>query len=59
MEKIIFLATTTARPEEGGGEAQPTEARYQVSIQYKNLHTCGGAIINREWILTSTRCVLK
>ncbi|CAB0036568.1 unnamed protein product [Trichogramma brassicae] len=41
-----------------GGEDVPIETYpYQVSIQYGSKHTCGGSIIDNEWILTAGHCV--
>ncbi|KAI4497504.1 hypothetical protein M0802_007515 [Mischocyttarus mexicanus] len=40
----------------GGKDTNITEAPYQVSIQLKGSHYCGGSIINKEWILTAGHC---
>ncbi|XP_057288032.1 transmembrane protease serine 4 [Pezoporus wallicus] len=40
-----------------GGSAATIEAwPWQVSLQYKKEHICGGSIIDRSWILTAAHC---
>lgn len=41
----------------GGETTQPNEFPYQVSIQITE-HTCGGAIINKRWIVSAAHCFL-
>ncbi|XP_076664226.1 trypsin-7 [Andrena cerasifolii] len=41
----------------GGQPASIDDHPYQVSLRYKALHVCGGAIISEEWIVTAAHCV--
>lgn len=50
----------------GGGEAEPGQFRHQVSITLfyttslnKTIyaHSCGGSILNSNWIITAARCI--
>ncbi|XP_057576619.1 serine protease 55, partial [Hippopotamus amphibius kiboko] len=41
----------------GGMEAEVGEFPWQVSIQARNEHFCGGAIINEWWIISAAHCV--
>ncbi|XP_067910190.1 transmembrane protease serine 4-like isoform X2 [Heterodontus francisci] len=40
----------------GGEDATIDEWPWQVSLQYKKQHLCGGSIINSQWILTAAHC---
>ncbi|XP_051016998.1 serine protease 55 [Acomys russatus] len=40
----------------GGQEAEVGEFPWQVSIQEKNSHFCGGSILSQWWILTVAHC---
>ncbi|KAL2761627.1 serine protease 55 isoform 2 precursor, partial [Daubentonia madagascariensis] len=41
----------------GGLEAEVGEFPWQVSIQARNEHFCGGAILDQWWILTAAHCL--
>ncbi|XP_038634666.1 transmembrane protease serine 4a isoform X3 [Scyliorhinus canicula] len=40
----------------GGTDATIDEWPWQISLQYKNQHLCGGSIINSQWVLTAAHC---
>uniref|UniRef100_A0A8C5QN71 Peptidase S1 domain-containing protein n=1 Tax=Leptobrachium leishanense TaxID=445787 RepID=A0A8C5QN71_9ANUR len=42
----------------GGHEAKPHSRPYMASVQNRNGHVCGGAVINRKWVLTAAHCML-
>uniref|UniRef100_H9GHJ5 Peptidase S1 domain-containing protein n=1 Tax=Anolis carolinensis TaxID=28377 RepID=H9GHJ5_ANOCA len=45
----------------GGDDAKPHSWPWQVSLQYdKNgvwAHTCGGTLIESNWVLTAAHCI--
>lgn len=43
----------------GGQEAPVDSWPWQVSIQYKGQHVCGGSILDAHWILTASHCFRK
>ncbi|XP_045469477.1 trypsin-1-like [Harmonia axyridis] len=43
----------------GGTEADITEFPWQVGINYKGKHNCGGSILNNHYILTAAHCTYK
>ncbi|XP_067419106.1 transmembrane protease serine 4 [Emydura macquarii macquarii] len=40
----------------GGGQARISTWPWQVSLQHKSQHHCGGSIIDPSWILTAAHC---
>ncbi|CAG08915.1 unnamed protein product, partial [Tetraodon nigroviridis] len=43
----------------GGVEATLGRWPWQVSLYYSSRHTCGGSIINSQWVVTAAHCVHK
>uniref|UniRef100_UPI00398E5B70 transmembrane protease serine 4-like n=1 Tax=Pristiophorus japonicus TaxID=55135 RepID=UPI00398E5B70 len=40
----------------GGSDATIDEWPWQVSLQYKSQHLCGGSVLNPNWIVTAAHC---
>uniref|UniRef100_A0A3P9BCC4 trypsin n=1 Tax=Maylandia zebra TaxID=106582 RepID=A0A3P9BCC4_9CICH len=40
----------------GGREAKPHSRPYMVSVQYRGVHSCGGILIQRDFVLTAAHC---
>lgn len=41
----------------GGHQVNITDAPWQVSLEYRGKHLCGGSIISNRWIVTAAKCL--
>ena len=41
----------------GGGEADPNEWPWQLSVQIDGQHSCGGVVFSEDFVLTAAHCV--
>jgi len=41
----------------GGQKADPQDWGWQVAMNYNGRFTCGGSLLNSEWIITAAHCV--
>lgn len=39
-----------------GGHVHPHSWPYMAAIQRKNLTKCGGALVEKQWVLTAAHC---
>lgn len=57
IENVTDLSTTELSNRIFGGvETSIHQIPWQISLQYKSKHMCGGAIIAPEWIITAAHC---
>ncbi|XP_026471998.1 chymotrypsin-2-like [Ctenocephalides felis] len=57
LATICFVSANPAGRIVGGENADDASAPYQVSLQFKNFHFCGGSILNKYWIITAAHCM--
>jgi len=56
---LLCLATASAAPNSriiNGDNAAQGDHPHQVSLLYSGSHSCGGAILNENWIVTAAHC---
>lgn len=41
----------------GGVRADPEDWGWQTAMEYNGRFTCGGSILNKEWVITAAHCV--
>ncbi|KAL7297653.1 hypothetical protein TKK_0009320 [Trichogramma kaykai] len=63
LASVLLLAAVSNAADDtvpriyGGNSVEIEDFPYQVSIQTRNRHSCGGSIIGPQWILTAGHCV--
>ncbi|XP_026481302.1 trypsin-7-like [Ctenocephalides felis] len=62
MTRIILFSALFARKYKnrivGGNDVSISKNGWQVSVQSNKQHFCGGSIIAKDWVLTSSQCVV-
>ncbi|XP_030074439.1 serine protease 57 isoform X2 [Microcaecilia unicolor] len=53
---FILQAATMRDRIIGGREAKPHSRPYMASIQFKGKNICGGALVNRIWVMSAAHC---
>lgn len=53
---LVYNVHSTNNRIVGGKDASDGEFPYQISLQFKNQHFCGGSLISESWIVTAAHC---
>lgn len=43
----------------GGYNAEPNSWPWMASLRFRGSHKCGGALIDRDWVLTAGHCFIS
>ncbi|XP_069873530.1 serine protease 42-like isoform X1 [Dipodomys merriami] len=60
--QLSSFPTACGRPLQkivGGMDAEEGKWPWQVSVQIRNTHVCGGSLITAQWVLTAAHCIFS